>query len=309
MKTNFTFDSENMVTMRFLGSCYQKLGIFVSCESKKDAKQKTWKKAIVVLHNVILWLGVAAHCYSTVTRAYRYSPELIQSLFEFCVMGPAIGITSHMSWYYRRYANFLVNTESHFSRANKRILHKCEQRSKLVLTVLASLLSGSILGLLLESSVPLLPKEVEIRRLVYQTKHPQRRHPINLRFPNVDESESWAYEIIYAFFFYWDILLNMTLSLLISTLPVVMIHIKGQYEILAQFAKKIGRKHVDANGMEIFYTNIETNDFNYVKVKQRGRISDKRTLFKRHNEYDQRYIKQIIQFHQKLLDVNEKVNT
>lgn len=95
--------------------------------------------------------------------------------------------------------------------------------------------------------------------------------------------------------------------LVVCIFPLMMIQIRSKYEILFPFIEKIGRTHTDECGEEIAYTNIETDEFYYVKEKEQGKVYDKRTLGKIQDEYSRRYVKQIIQFHQKLLFIDEKV--
>ncbi|KAL1451956.1 hypothetical protein WDU94_006281 [Cyamophila willieti] len=61
---------------------------------------------------------------------------------------------------------------------------------------------GTLLSSVGATIIPLSSDEVDIRRYVYRTKHPERRHPSTIRVPFIDESESWYYEIIYFFELY-----------------------------------------------------------------------------------------------------------
>ncbi|KAL1453140.1 hypothetical protein WDU94_007310 [Cyamophila willieti] len=60
----------------------------------------------------------------------------------------------------------------------------------------------AIIGSVLESIIPISKSELDIRRNVYRTKHPEHRLPYNLRIPFIDETESWAYEIVYVYQLY-----------------------------------------------------------------------------------------------------------
>lgn len=297
-----------MGSLRFFClTCYEKMGLFVPFENEKDSWKGNLKKVYVLFQHSVMWIGVFAHFFNTVSRSHRYSPELFQSIFEDFIFAPAALVIGHMSLNKENNEIFVKLTERYFSMPNGKVMQKCEHQAKLVFIVIACLVTVSNCGSLLESLIPLSAKELEIRRLVFQTKNPKRRHPVNFRFPWVDETESWAFVIIYVFFVYWDIVFCSMLVLCVSTFPIILIHMKGQYEILSQFTEKIGRRHTDVNGVDIVYTNIETNDFYYVMPKNRGRVYDKENLIQRH-QYNQRYVNQIIQFHQKLLLAHEKVN-
>lgn len=56
-----------------------------------------------------------------------------------------------------------------------------------------------MLGALQEAIIPLSADEPDIHRMVYQTKHPQQRHPVNYRLPFIDETESLAFKTILVF--------------------------------------------------------------------------------------------------------------
>ncbi|KAL1461621.1 hypothetical protein WDU94_013499 [Cyamophila willieti] len=59
------------------------------------------------------------------------------------------------------------------------------------------MVSLPFVGVFLETALPIEPNELEIRRTVYRTAHPERKLPYNLQIPWIDESESLWYEIIY----------------------------------------------------------------------------------------------------------------
>ncbi|KAL1454432.1 hypothetical protein WDU94_010690 [Cyamophila willieti] len=68
---------------------------------------------------------------------------------------------------------------------------------------------------------PMSKDELEIRRNVYRTKHPERRLIYNTRIPFIDESESWAFELIYvyqlyAISYFTEVISPLMLALVIS---------------------------------------------------------------------------------------------
>ncbi|KAL1453770.1 hypothetical protein WDU94_010083, partial [Cyamophila willieti] len=52
--------------------------------------------------------------------------------------------------------------------------------------------------IILEAIVPISNTELDIRRTVYRTAHPERRLPFNIRIPFLDESVSWVYQLLFA---------------------------------------------------------------------------------------------------------------
>ncbi|KAL1459666.1 hypothetical protein WDU94_011623 [Cyamophila willieti] len=72
----------------------------------------------------------------------------------------------------------------------------------------------------LESLIPIVKDELDIRRYVYRIRYPERRLPYNTRIPFIDESESWAYEIIYVFQLYVLVYFTQDISSLIMAIVV-----------------------------------------------------------------------------------------
>lgn len=124
-------------------------------------------------------------------------------------------------------------------------------------TIVLIALSGSILETMLSVS----ETELEIRHSVYRTKHPERRLPYNVRVPFIDETETWWFEILYATsvyitFFYWT-----WSTLVLCLIPIIVIHVRGQYDILCKYVAMIGCEHRDSEGYRIYYTSIEDNQY------------------------------------------------
>lgn len=289
-----------MVTVRDIFKSFQKIGIM----PLQDEGIAPWKKKLyrvfVCMHFSMLCISSLMHLYSTVTRSTRYMPEFYQALFEDSFGISGVSIIAFMSLSYDRFLPLLKFMEDSFSRADILVIRRCEQQSKAVYTSTAYVLAFIALSPIVECLLPLSDKELEIRRMVYQTKHPERRHPVNYKIPYVDESESWVYEFLFVFYVSENAFFMYSISLVISILPVALLHVQGQYEILAGFIRKIGRKHTDLHGRAIFYTNIDSNDFQYVSKKKKYPMIVKQ-------QYEQNYIKQIVMFHQKLLIFHEMV--
>uniref|UniRef100_A0A8D8QBD2 Uncharacterized protein n=1 Tax=Cacopsylla melanoneura TaxID=428564 RepID=A0A8D8QBD2_9HEMI len=92
-----------------------------------------------------------------------------------------------------------------------------------------------------------------------------------------------------------------------SLMPIVMIHVRGQYKMLCNYISMIGQEHRDYHGHRIFYTNIEKNEYTIkkesklipgLKPSQWQLLKPKMRLQKL---YEANYLRQIIRSHQKLL--------
>ncbi|KAL1459059.1 hypothetical protein WDU94_011069 [Cyamophila willieti] len=280
-----------------------------------------WKDQLQSFHiQAQLWVLLfrySCELYNTVTRSWRYQPELVQSLVEDCIMGFYIYSVVFLRKKKEDMTFFCDFIDHEFSKADRKVVQNCHRRSKITFLFFLVLIFGFNSLSVLESLLPLSKNEYEIRTNVHRTKHPERRLPYNLRIPFVDESESWAYEIVYFLDTMFLIPFSCRLTLLITVVPVMIIHLEGQYKILCKYIRMIGQEHRDAFGNIIFYSDIEKDQYFirlYSPLKQgrKGRMKNWFNLMKklkRHQEYELNYLGQIIRFHKKLLLFQERVRT
>lgn len=134
-------------------------------------------------------------------------------------------------------------------------------------------------------------------RYVYKRKHPERRLQTNFWIPYIDDSESWYYEAIFItefYLIYWIIVVG---TVTMTAIPVILIHLFGQYTILCQSIVKLAKERRD-DGKYVYYTNFEKGK--YV-------VSDKPMCRMKREEYEQNYCHQLIRFHQKLIKFQDEV--
>lgn len=124
-------------------------------ENDEKAWKRTLRKVFVCVQHLVLWTGISLHVYNTITRSYRYLPELFQSIFEDFVVLPVLIIAGHISWNKQKQVRFVELTETSFRVKNEKALEKCNYQSKLVFAFLACAISVSAVALVLESVVPL----------------------------------------------------------------------------------------------------------------------------------------------------------
>uniref|UniRef100_A0A8D8T6H3 Odorant receptor n=1 Tax=Cacopsylla melanoneura TaxID=428564 RepID=A0A8D8T6H3_9HEMI len=299
-----------MVSLRFLNNNLQRLGLFnLSKENKVDPKRRTSHNIFVVLQYTIVCINLSAYLYSTMTRSVRHSAEFTKGVCELCVASMGLYLTNYLRVNQDQLMSLITFMENSFSKSNTKIIAKYDRKCKLVFITVFAVITCTFFEAFLESFLPLSAKELEIRRLVYRTQDPERRHPYNVRYPCIDESESWAFEIVLVHQTYVIVVQVCFLSLLLSIPPFIMLNVQAQYKILAKYIGKIGDKHRDSFENEIFYTNIETNEVHILTTSDKARriYLDKNTRIRIYQEYEQNYLKQIVQFHQKLLIFHDKV--
>ncbi|KAL1460540.1 hypothetical protein WDU94_012517 [Cyamophila willieti] len=299
-----------MVSVRFVPHYLQKLGLL---NIRKEDQVAPWKrnlhKMFVIVQYTVIITGLLSHLLSTVTRSVRFSAELVQAIFEDAFSFLGLYLVNFIRLNHGELVSLIEFMDKFFSKADANIIGRCKYQSKMLLIAVFAALNCSVLGAFLESVLPLSENDLQIRRLVYQTKHPERRHLFNVHFPFIDESESWAFEIVLAHQVYGCILMNCLYSLTLCILPLILLTVQGQYEMLANYVAKIGVEHRDNIGNEIMYTNIVTDEFYAVTTYEKARkfIFDKKVFVRRQEVYQQFHLKQIVQFHHKLLIFHEKV--
>lgn len=279
-------------------------------DTKSNAIRFRMHQAFIFMQISSCALFDAFHMYSTFTRSTRYLPEFCQMLLEDVIAITVFGFLLYIQ------ANgeglhSLKHFETHsFSQAIPKVVKKYQTKATIAFSCVFCVVAGAIAGGFLEALLPIASSELVIRQHVYRTSHPERRHPYNLRLPFLDESKSWAYEIIFIWIFYVNTAFILGSTMFISILPVSITLLQGQYIILAHYVEKIGKKHTDEVGNRILYTNIEKNKFSSEEFVMKTKYKNREVMFKwkELNSYERRYLKQILRFHQKLIKFQEKVS-
>uniref|UniRef100_A0A8D8QP63 Odorant receptor n=1 Tax=Cacopsylla melanoneura TaxID=428564 RepID=A0A8D8QP63_9HEMI len=307
---SFRTDPNREILLRPLFIFAEKIGILIMHE--QDGGRRNIQSVYVFAIYSSLTILIGCHLYNTITRSVRYLPELLQAIVEDLY----IGVLTYMSNYFRIHYGQLDSLMIILERMNRysdaKVSQTCQKQSKLVLILLA--IPVSIIGTntALEALLPLSPDNLNIQRTVYNTTHPERRLPLHVRIPFVDETESWTYEILFLIQTYLLFLLFSMYNTVFSILPIILFYIQGQYKILSNYIEKVGQDHRDSHGDSIEYTNIETNHFHRVeKGKSKNVKLDFRNVVKMSVEskkqYEKTYIKQIVQYQQKLIMMHDKV--
>lgn len=267
----------------------------------------------VAFQGTLWFIYMTSHTLNTLTRATHYFPEFCQMLFEDLVGMEVLIIAVHLA-IKRRELNTLIDFERNiFSQADATILRESRHHGNLTFLFVFFGIAAATTGANLEAILPVKEgPELEIRRNIYKTAHPERKHPILLRIPFVDESLSPAYEIMFVYIVYMDTVFIFATNAIITLLPVAVIHLRAQYDILCKFLRMIGEDQKDANGNCIFYTDFKKNEFKVNLCGERKGDSSMGTTHEKknrriHQKYEQYYLTQIIQFHHQLLQFQNKV--
>lgn len=301
-----------MDTSEFLFSILEKCGV-IDFHRYDSAVKNRLQSIFVSIHMCLLAIYATLQSCNVLIRGTRYFPELVQTVSENLTMWYLL----FMLYYFNSLYQSLVSHEVYlasFSNMDSPILQACNRKAKIFLLGFLIVVGLAIGGSFFELLIPLSESELDIRRHVYRTKHPERRLPFNTHIPYVDESESWTYEILFAFQFYLISWLVIYIGCVVSLIPMTMMMVRGHYEVLSGYIQLLGHEHRDSLGNPIVYTNIEKNEYTirlYSSVVRGNRERQMRMLrekVRRQRLYEQDYVRQILIYHQKLLIFQDKVS-
>lgn len=272
-----------------------------------------WKNKLqsvyVFLNAAVMSAFVLSHLLSTFTRAIRYRPEFIQALVEDCLNILLMFGIFYFQLTYRKLNNLTDFTEVSFSKAYPNIYNKCMSESHAVLKHFCIFVLVALSGSILETMLSISETELEIRRYVYRTKHPERRLPYNVRVPFLDETETCWYEILYATSVYITFVYWTWSTLVFCLIPIIVIHVRGQYDILCKYVTMIGSEHKDSEGYRIYYTSIEDNQYLLQKDMKDGTRKKGIGRDNMNAIYERVFLRQIVMFHKKLMSFRSEVST
>ncbi|KAI5728316.1 hypothetical protein M8J77_014630 [Diaphorina citri] len=295
---------------RFLYTTFQYLGVFPLQNPKPD-----WRSG---LHRVYMWFQaslcaglVVTHFLNTVLRAVHYWPEFLQRLLEDVILDAIFLIMVGYRMKMDEFNKILKFTEDSFSPAYPHILLQTRRKVQLKFCMFGVLVGCVFVGFLLELWAPLDEAELAMRRRLYQTARPERRLVFDIWIPGVDETESWTYEILIILQLYCGFIAYLTSVIAIMVIPTLVIYSQGQQRILCKHIQLLGTPHYDSDGNRIFYSNFEKNDYVIVLyAMERMRLTRRgwsQVYRKKQTEYERQYFRQIVRFHQKLLDFQEQI--
>ncbi|KAL1459305.1 hypothetical protein WDU94_011301 [Cyamophila willieti] len=301
-----------MHSIKYFLMVFEKFGV-VNFHRFQSETMNRFQTVYVAFTKILTLCFAVSHSYNVITCATRYYPEFIQVTIENCLIWYFLNIVFYIQQNHHEMYSLYEHMDT-FSKADRQVIRQCDRQAKHTCLSVFSIICIGILGVILEPLTAISQSELDIRRNVYRTKHPERRLPANIKIPLMDESESWAYEVLFLHQFYIIMIYGACTTLFISIIPVVMIHVKGQYEILCKYIKLIGQEHRNSLGNTIFYHNIEAHAYT-IEKKSRTRTHNKLELAKERLRrriifkiYEADYLRQVIRFHHKLMAFQDKVN-
>lgn len=303
------------------------IGGLVNFNRFKDARRNLLQEYYVRCQHGVTALFIAVHALSTIFRSKRYYPELYQSLFEDLGMILVFTETQVIRKNYQRLAELIQLMDTSFSSDDEEEMEACRQKVGVILSILFFVMGPTIACAWMETFIPLTQEEKDIRRYVYGVKYPEKRLPTNLWFPGVDESEVGYYELI----FIWDVYMGFVMTLLFccssAVIPIIVVHIEGQYAILCKRIARFGVTHIQDEALEDKVSKAKKGNglffrpprpFNFIKMigdiekmykDGPGLIQVKpRREMKQNSREKEKGLRGIIGYHNRILIFQEKVS-
>lgn len=280
--------------LQFLTNILEILGV-INFHRFKTKRRDLLQEVYCYFVTLVTLFHVVTHFINTTTRAVNYLPEFFQRILEDFVI-----ITVQFQFYLvrrkhaqlRELESFMENT---FSRRNPAIVRRCNQTLRIFFCIFIIISALAFIGSFLEAFSALSEQDLHFRKSVYKTKYPERKLPFEIRIPYIDESEPLYYYMIILYQLYLTIVYIPSMCSLNTLLSGMIIHLKGQYQMIYYQIKKLG-------------STCDVWDFTYLMKNDTGTKKQKLKTEQLAKDRDHQLLREIIQSHQKLLMFQYKVS-
>ncbi|KAI5715963.1 hypothetical protein M8J77_025289 [Diaphorina citri] len=249
---------------------------------------------------------------SAIFYAIHDTTELLRRLFE--AFGCFIFLTVSFV------ASFKVNIiltlyhdvrEKILTKANPKIYEKYEKQANFYQRVTLTLCVSLFVSFIVETWSPMTTRNCEVYKNVYHLKPPYRKLPLTIRTPFLDSYPWPVYIFLYVSEMHLCFLCFASFYFVSGLQTTIALPLTGQYEMLCEFIRLIGREHRDVNGERVFYTDIANGNFLYRTETelfgkhrlQRMTQSNRREKYKIYEKY---FVRGIIIRHQKLISCKQR---
>lgn len=215
-----------------------------------------WKKH---LHDAYKWILFSAalvagplNIASTLINSRHDLSEFLQRSLECSVVLGYVGENLIYKFKIKDVISLFDHQEKVFTKSNLSIYKKYARKENLEIVFVLVFICITLVGMIVETQLPLSERAEYLMTSIYHRKHPQRVLLFHLWTPSfIDTSERKYFYVLYLFQLYalgllMAAIFEVTLLYLIPT-PLV-----GQYEMLGEFVKMIGS---DTKYGEYFYKN------------------------------------------------------
>lgn len=201
----------------------------------------------------------------------------------------------------------LVHQVEKLTLHDPKVLKRCQRQEKIFFYTFITLLFASFASLFVESVIPLPQEEIDFLARIYDRKHPENRLPVNMWIFYIDTSDPAYFYYIYIFETYFLGLAFILGINLFTFCPIILIYLSGQYYILEKCLVQLGSTTNQENGL-VHYTDLWNNKFIVLSSQcQSGKKGRTQSTVRQHALHDVLQIKQMVIFHQKLIELQRKV--
>lgn len=239
--------------------------------SLQDYYESKWKNILHdyaysrVIYSWILLAGLPLCFQSAFIYAIHDRSEFLQRLFEalamfmFVTVGFLIKLKlGAILTLYSYLKNKII------AKANKNIYDSCKRKVILILRVNLILCICLVVGFILDTWLPITPRRMELMKSLYHLKPPYRKLPQMVRIPFVESYSLPVYVVFYLLETHASVLCLASLYFISSLEITFTVPLTGQYEMLCEFVRLIGREQRDGNGERMFYTDVANGGSRYV---------------------------------------------
>ncbi|KAI5694057.1 hypothetical protein M8J75_010087 [Diaphorina citri] len=198
------------------------------------------------------------------------------------------------------------------AKANKNIYDSCKRKVILILRVNLILCICLVVGFILDTWLPITPRRMELMKSLYHLKPPYRKLPQMVRIPFVESYSLPVYVVFYLLETHASVLCLASLYFISSLEITFTVPLTGQYEMLCEFVRLIGREQRDGNGERMFYTDVANGGSRYVTEpelygKQRLKRVTQSSKWISQKMYEKYFVREIIIRHQTLVNYQAKM--
>ncbi|KAL1451082.1 hypothetical protein WDU94_003376 [Cyamophila willieti] len=226
----FRHSSDHASSIRLVYRTFQALGFYPL--DAPSARSCTTRLA----HSFILWVNLSlygfilgTHYLSTVLRARSYLPEFFQCYMEDGFLAGVLFAVGVYCWRQPNIASRIRFIETSFCTTDQRIMATVHRKALVNYFMFVGILVIGLFGFVVEG---------------------------------------FSLQVYMFFVFIFCYVAS------VSFVPIAVIHIQGQFQILCKHLEMVGHPHKNSEGKNIFYTNFETNQYVLVSDVLREGNSD-----------------------------------
>uniref|UniRef100_A0A8D8R7V6 Odorant receptor n=1 Tax=Cacopsylla melanoneura TaxID=428564 RepID=A0A8D8R7V6_9HEMI len=225
--------------------------------------QSSWQNKLhtivfrTLLYTIFPLFGIL-QIVSTFIYSINDMPEFLQRLLETVLMVTYFGEIVHCTIRWGQIIELFDLQDQVFSVSNRKIYNEYRRKEDLEMKIGILFNVLTVLGLILETMMPLSERTLYLMTTIYHhKKHPERVLPFHIWTPSfIDVSEKGTFIIVYLLEIYCLIMLAVMIINVIALQVIVPTPLVGQYKMFGEFIRKMGTEHKDQFGKAVFYTDV-----------------------------------------------------